>query len=801
MPALPIEFDPYNPIPNNPFYSPLSYFLQGPTGPLVVGSGLSVSATGTISASGGGGGGTVTAVTAGTGLAGGTITSTGTLSIANTGVVAGAYTYPALSVNAQGQITSISSGNPVTSVGVNSPLLITGTPTSPTISIQLASTTQYGATQLNNSTSSTLTNQALTAAAGKSLQDQINALAQNANGLVLAGTLNASTGLVVTATTAGNSAGFTAGAVVPAATPAINDYYLIVTTAAASYTPTGGSAITGILVGDYILVSSGVWTILRVGPITGAYATTTTDGVVQLATSAEVITGTDPNLVVTPFTGSAAYVARKCFTGPGQILASNGVSTYAALGSGIDGQVLTADSSAPLGIKWAPGGGGGGATINMSFSAPLSATANPYSGGVVGVSINAASTSACGAVQLADLTTTQAGTSSTQALTPLYTAQTYVSQTCFTAKGQVLVGTGSTPSACALTVGADGLALIACAACTLGVTWSSPIVTATPSTFGAFKGYAAGAGSNLSVGSNSLQALTTGAANTALGISAAQSLNSGCGNTAVGAGALAFATTACYNTAVGACALYAETGGLFSTALGTGALRAQNGGSQNTAVGYETGNSLTTGLANTMVGAVAGDNVTTGGCNVLLGVNSGLALTSTSNNVMVGTNSGCNSTGGSNVFVGCGAGLNATSQSNQIVIGAGNSCTLGTANGGVTFAFGASTYLYAPSGSAVWTSASDARLKEEVADLALGLDFINQIQPRTYQWKKNKEKAAGFVAQELQEIVVEHDASYLGLVDASNEYMGVAPAALIPVLVKAIQELSAEVAELKAKLG
>jgi hypothetical protein len=738
MPALPIEFDPYNPIPNNPFYSPLSYFLQGPTGPLVVGSGLSVSATGTISASGGGGGGTVTAVTAGTGLAGGTITSTGTLSIANTGVVAGAYTYPALSVNAQGQITSISSGNPVTSVGVNSPLLITGTPTSPTISIQLASTTQYGATQLNNSTSSTLTNQALTAAAGKSLQDQINAVAQNANGLILAGTLNASTGLVVTATTAGNSAGFTAGAVVPAATPAINDYYLIVTTAAASYTPTGGSAITGVLVGDYILVSSGVWTILRVGPITGAYATTTTDGVVQLATSAEVITGTDPNLVVTPFTGTAAYVARKCFTGPGQILASNGVSTYAALGSGIDGQVLTADSSAPLGIKWAPGGGGGGGTISMSFSAPLSATANPYTGGVVGISVDAASTSVCGAVQLADLATTQAGTSPTLALTPLYTAQTYIPRACFTTKGQVLIGTGATPSACALTVGADGLALVACAACTLGVTWSSPLVTATPSTFGAVKGYAAGAGSNLSVGCNSLQALTTGVANTALGNLAAQALASGNGNVAIGSGALALEVAGGCNIAIGVCSLYNS-----------------NGGNVNTAVGGLAGCAITTGDNNVLVGSCAGNNLTT--------------------------------------------------QCNQIVIGTNaNSCTSGTANGGVTFGFGGGCSIYAAAqaaGAAAWTSVSDARLKEDVADLALGLHFVNQLQPRTYNWKADKVKAAGFIAQEAHEVVENNDAAYLGFVDTSNEYMGVAPATLIPVLVKAIQELSAEVTELKAKLG
>jgi hypothetical protein len=617
-------------------------------------------------------------------------------------------------------------------------LLATGGPTSPTISIQLASTTQFGATQLNNSTSSTLTNQALTAAAGKSLQDQINVLAQASSGLILAGTLNASTGLVVTATTAGNSAGFTAGAVVPAATPAINDYYLIVTTAAASYTPTGGSAITGVLVGDYILVSSGVWTILRVGPITGAYATTTTDGVVQLATSAEVITGTDPNLVVTPFTGTSAYVARKCFTGPGQLLASNGASSYGALGSGIDGQVLTADSSAPLGVKWAPGGGGGGTAINMSFTAPISATANPFTGGVVGLSIDTASTSACGAVQLADLTATQAGTSSSLALTPLYTAQTYLSKTTFTAKGQLLVGSGTTPSACALTVGADGLALVACAACTLGVTWASPIVTATPSTYGAFKGYAAGAGSNLSVGGSSLQALTTGVANTALGTLSAQALTTGNGNVAIGTGALALEVAGGCNIAVGVCSLYNS-----------------NGGNTNTAIGGLAGCAITTGDNNVLVGSCAGNNLTT--------------------------------------------------QCNQIVLGTNaNSCTSATANGGVTFGFGGGCSIYAAAqaaGAAAWTSVSDARLKEDVADLALGLNFVNQLQPRTYNWKADKVKAAGFVAQEAHEVVENNDAAYLGFVDTSNEYMGVAPATLIPVLVKAIQELSAEVAELKKKLG
>jgi hypothetical protein len=54
--ALPINFDPSTPIPNNPFFYPESNALSSISGPLVVGSGLTINyVTGVISATGGGG--------------------------------------------------------------------------------------------------------------------------------------------------------------------------------------------------------------------------------------------------------------------------------------------------------------------------------------------------------------------------------------------------------------------------------------------------------------------------------------------------------------------------------------------------------------------------------------------------------------------------------------------------------------------------------------------------------------------------------------------------------------------------
>ncbi len=96
---------------------------------------------------------------------------------------------------------------------------------------------------------------------------------------------------------------------------------------------------------------------------------------------------------------------------------------------------------------------------------------------------------------------------------------------------------------------------------------------------------------------------------------------------------------------------------------------------------------------------------------------------------------------------------------------------------------------------------SDQRLKENVRDLDAGLNTILALKPRRFDWKEGKGKDIrddmGFIAQEVEEVLPELIGGWKAGEGEPDDLKSVKAGDLIPVLVKAIQELTARVAQLE----
>ena len=191
---------------------------------------------------------------------------------------------------------------------------------------------------------------------------------------------------------------------------------------------------------------------------------------------------------------------------------------------------------------------------------------------------------------------------------------------------------------------------------------------------------------------------------------------------------------------------------------------------------------------------------------------------------MIGYQAGYDTTattsGANNVFIGTNVRGAADDTDNQIAIGYGFSCP-----GGNDFAFGKASNVVSNdfNADADWSRSSDVRLKRNIQDLSLGLEFINDIRPVSFQWKPSNEvpkemKAEyneenqknldyinhGFIAQEVKESIDKHNAPNFGawhMDESDNETQRVKKNMFIMPLIKAVQELSDKVEELKKKVG
>jgi hypothetical protein len=122
--------------------------------------------------------------------------------------------------------------------------------------------------------------------------------------------------------------------------------------------------------------------------------------------------------------------------------------------------------------------------------------------------------------------------------------------------------------------------------------------------------------------------------------------------------------------------------------------------------------------------------------------------------------------------------------------------------GGFTteFAFLQSNDGYTPIGASAFNTRSDYRLKEDLKEFN-GLSLVTNMKVYDFKWKENEERNYGFLAHELQEVV-----PYIvtgtkdGMFEDEPQIQGMDASKLVPVLVKAIQELKSENDTLKSIL-
>ena len=97
-------------------------------------------------------------------------------------------------------------------------------------------------------------------------------------------------------------------------------------------------------------------------------------------------------------------------------------------------------------------------------------------------------------------------------------------------------------------------------------------------------------------------------------------------------------------------------------------------------------------------------------------------------------------------------------------------------------------------------SPSDIKLKENITLLANGLSMIERLNGYSFNYKGKTDRMIGVIAQELEavapELVYETESLETGETIKAVRY-----AQITAILIEAVKELSAEVKELKKKLG
>lgn len=264
-----------------------------------------------------------------------------------------------------------------------------------------------------------------------------------------------------------------------------------------------------------------------------------------------------------------------------------------------------------------------------------------------------------------------------------------------------------------------------------------------------------------------------------------------------------------YNTFYGTSAGGNTTTGNSNVSIGYATLIGNTTGSNNVAVGKEAlgyNASAATGYQNTAIGNQSLLGLISGYQNTSVGANTSPYLTTGYQNTSVGYSSGLNA--------GQGAFVNTTSLGYAAAVTGSNQVQLGNSST-TTYAYGAVQ------------NRSDIRDKTDITDTALGLNFIMELRPVDFRWdmrdyyktenqeslndvvkdgsKKRSRKHHGLIAQEVKAVMNKIGVDFGGYQDHSisggDDVLSIGYDELIAPLIKAIQELKAELDAVKRSIN
>jgi hypothetical protein len=230
--------------------------------------------------------------------------------------------------------------------------------------------------------------------------------------------------------------------------------------------------------------------------------------------------------------------------------------------------------------------------------------------------------------------------------------------------------------------------------------------------------------------------------------------------------------TSSSNASIAGLTIGSGTSGIQNTGVGFFTL-GSNTGEGNSAFGHVTLRNNTSGSLNTSVGAFAGCFIDTGSFNTSIGYNAGGNIT----------------TGTFNTSIGYAAQPSAANTTGQFTLGDSNVGNLRCADTTIS-------------------ALSDKRDKANIQDIPVGLDYVKELRPVMFDWEardgsRRGKKDFGFIAQELYEVQNKFGYSeHTRLVHKDNPDAWEAdPMKTYPILIKAVQQLSAKVDSLEAQLA